>query len=258
MAWLLALALLLLALTVGSRLIASITILEYERALKFVRGRYVELTGPGHYWYLPQQTRYQRVDTRLTYQAVSGQEVLSADGVALKVSLLAAYRVSDPKTAVLETMDLQGAVHACLQLALRSVIAGRTSEELLQRRAELTAPLHAESAPQLAQLGVELQTVALRDLTLPGDLKKVFSQIVQARQEGLASLERARGETAALRSLANAAQLMERHPQLLQLRLLQVLSSQPGHTVVLGNPPPLAPIVVPSTTRPAPPSEESD
>jgi len=253
MAWLLAVLLAILILAVGSRLAASITIFEYERALTFVRGKYTSLAEPGSYWYLPHRTRFHRVDTRLINEALSGQEVLSSDGVAFKVSLLASYRVADPKVAILETQDVQGAVHASLQLALRALIANHTSEELLQRRAEFSAPLLAEAATPLAKLGVELRSVALRDLTLPGDLKKVFSQVVQARQEGLASLERARGETAALRNLANAAQLMERHPQLLQLRLLQVLSERSGHTVVVGNPPPL----MPSVPTSAPPTEPS-
>ena len=68
----------------------------------------------------------------------------------------------------------------------------------------------------------------MRDLTFPGELKKIFTQVVKARQEGLAALEKARGETAALRNLANAAQMVERNPALIQLRLLQVLASSRG------------------------------
>jgi regulator of protease activity HflC (stomatin/prohibitin superfamily) len=84
MAWLLALALALLILAAGYRLVASVTVFEYERALKFVAGKYVSLAGPGTYWYLRHRTRFHRVDTRLIHQAISGQEVLSSDGVAFK------------------------------------------------------------------------------------------------------------------------------------------------------------------------------
>lgn len=90
------------------------------------------------------------------------------------------------------------------------------------------------AAPALAAIGIELQDAALRDLTFPGELKKIFAQVVKARQEGLAALEKARGETAALRNLANAAALIERNPVLMQLRALQVLAQQPGNTLVLG------------------------
>ncbi len=67
----------------------------------------------------------------------------------------------------------------------------------------------------------------------PGELKNIFAQVVNARKEGLAALERARGETAALRSLANAAGALDNNPGLLQLRLLQVLEKNSGNTVVL-------------------------
>ena len=94
--------------------------------------------------------------------------------------------------------------------------------------------MKAIAGPRLEAVGVELQDASLRDLTFPGDLKKIFSQVVKARQEGLAALEKARGETAALRNLANAAALIERNPSLMQLRALQVLGQQPGNTLVLG------------------------
>jgi regulator of protease activity HflC (stomatin/prohibitin superfamily) len=73
----------------------------------------------------------------------------------------------------------------------------------------------------VVEIGVKLLSVEIRDLMLPGDLKRIFAQEVQARKEGLAALERARGERAALRSLANAARLVQDNPALLQLRLLQ-------------------------------------
>jgi regulator of protease activity HflC (stomatin/prohibitin superfamily) len=248
MFWILLALAALVALVTVPRVIASITILEYERALKFVRGRYVDLVEPGLYWYSRRTTSFRRVDTRPTHLTVSGQEVLSSDGVAIKVSVLAIYRVVDPKAAVLGIDDFAGAVHAQLQLALRAVVAGSTAEDLLQKRNEIPSQLLAIAAPPLLQLGLELQTASLRDLTLPGDLKKIFSQVVRARQDGLAALEKARGETAALRNLANAAQMIQRNPQLLQLRLLQVLEQQPGHTVVLG---------VPSGVVPVPASRDS-
>lgn len=213
---------------------ARTTILEFERGLRFQRGRFSGVMEPGVYWHLPAFTRIQKVDIRPTRVAVAGQEVLSADGVAVKSSIAATYRVADPQRAVLGTDDYRTAVYTELQLALRAVISETNIEDLLARRAELAARLKLIPAASLETIGVELQDVAVRDLTLPGELKKIFSQVVRARQEGLAALERARGETAALRNLANAAQMIERSPSLVQLRLLQVLAQQPGNTIVLG------------------------
>ena len=211
-----------------------ITIFEYERGLKFQRGRFARVLEPGAYWYLPAFTRIQKVDIRPARLAVAGQEVLSADGVAVKASVAATYKIADPQRAVLATDDYRTAVYTELQLALRAVVSESKIDDLLEQRAAMSEKLKTIPAAALAAIGIELQDAAVRDLTLPGELKKIFAQVVKARQEGLAALERARGETAALRNLANAAQMVERNPSLVQLRLLQVLAQQPGNTLVLG------------------------
>src|SRR6266550_3566709 len=105
MFWLLVLLVALVALSFVLKLIGSITILEYERALKFVKGRFVDVVGPGLFWYSRRTTSFRKVDTRPTHITVSGQEVLSSDGVAIKASLLAVYRVIDPKVAILGVDD---------------------------------------------------------------------------------------------------------------------------------------------------------
>ena len=196
------------------------------------------------YWYFPPLTHVQKIEIRPTRVAVAGQEVLSADGVAVKASVAATYMISDPQRAVLGTDDFRTAAYTELQLALRAIVSENKVEDLLQQRAEISTRLKTIPAGNLKAIGLELQDAALRDLTLPGELKKMFSQVVKARQEGLAALERARGETAALRNLANAAQMIERTPSLIQLRLLQVLSQQPGNTVVLGVQQPGTPVPI--------------
>jgi regulator of protease activity HflC (stomatin/prohibitin superfamily) len=85
----------------------------------------------------------------------------------------------------------------------------------------------------VAELGLEVHDVQVRDLMLAGNLRSAFADVVVARQQGLAALEKARGETAAIRNLANSAELMERHPGIMQLRLLQAVENSPGNRVVI-------------------------
>lgn len=94
-----------------------------------------------------------------------------------------------------------------------------------------------------ADFGLRLITVSVKDIMFPGKLKEIFAQVVTARKEGLAALEKARGETAALRSLANAARMLEGNPNLLQLRLLQAVGESSGSTLVLGLPPAAAGVI---------------
>ncbi|HET7220726.1 MAG TPA: slipin family protein [Vicinamibacterales bacterium] len=218
---------------IASRVIKT-TVYEYERGLRFSKGRMTGVLGPGQYWHLAGTTMIQRIDTRPSRVIVGGQEVLSADGVALKVSLAATVQIKDAEKAVLGSDNYHVAIHTELQLALRALASSLPVEELLQKRQQIPAELKKAAAPPLAAIGIDLLDASLRDLTFPGELKKIFAQVVKARQEGLAALEKARGETAALRNLANAASLIDRTPSLMQLRALQVLAQQPGNTLVLG------------------------
>jgi regulator of protease activity HflC (stomatin/prohibitin superfamily) len=229
--------LLLIVLVVGlllSTRFARTIVYEYERGLKFTRGRFKGVVGPGQYWHYSAFTHIQKLDVRPSRVAVAGQEVLTADGVPVKASIVATVQVKDAERAVLSSDSYLVAIHTELQLALRAIVSGLPIDDLLRRRAEVPAQLKTIAGPRLEAIGVELQDASLRDLTCPGELKKIFTQVVRARQEGLAALEKARGETAALRNLANAAALIERSPSLMQLRALQVLGQQPGNTLVLG------------------------
>ncbi len=213
-----------------------ITVLEYERGLRYVRGRFDRTLDAGQYWYSPFRSRIDKVDVRPRFLPVNGQEVLTSDGVSLKVSLAAKYELVDPHVAVNQVQDYQGTLYLELQMALREIIGNATVDEILEQRNTFAERLLKTSAEKAKALGLDLHDVNLKDITFPGALKQTFAQVVQARKEGQAALERARGETAALRNLANAAKMMEQNPALLQLRSLHSLAASSGNTLVLGLP----------------------
>jgi regulator of protease activity HflC (stomatin/prohibitin superfamily) len=217
-------------------LLRIVVVHDHERGLRYSRGRLKGLLDPGAYVSLRPVSEIQVFDTRPTFVTVDGQDVLTADGVNLRISLVARYVVGDPAAAVGGDQDYRRAMYVVLQLALRDTLAGRTTDDLLAARAQLGASVMEKSAGSLARLGVELLSVDVRDLMLPGELKRAFAGVVAARKEGEIALERARGETAALRSLANAARMLEDHPGLVQVRLLQEIGASTGNTVVVGIP----------------------
>ena len=239
-------------------LVRRVTVFEYERGLRYDRGRFSGLLEPGQYWILRSHTLVEKVDVRPVFVSVPGQEVLSADGVALRTSLAAEYRVSDPALAAHEIDDHRAALYVTLQLALREIVGSAPIDELLENRAALGSKLLEIAAPRTPAFGVELRSVDLKDIMFPGDLKRTFAQVVVARKEGLAALERARGETAALRNLANAARLVEGNPSLLQLRLLQQLASSAGNTIVLGLPSSSTPLPLREPGERPPPAIEPE
>src|SRR5581483_10921295 len=148
--------------------VRTVTVYEYERGLRYTRGRFRGVLGPGMYWINPRLTTVRRVDMRATSISIAGQEVVTADGVGLKVSLAARYEVADPDTAVNRVDNYQTALHQDLQLALRQIAGSATIDDLLQRRAELAVP-HAE------RLGLRLLDAEITDFMFPGELKRIFT-----------------------------------------------------------------------------------
>ncbi len=230
--------------------VRRITILEYERGLKYAKGKFTSVVGPGQYWYMPFFTIIQKLDVRPRFVSITGQEVLSADGVTLKVSLAANFEITDPNIAINKVMSFQEALYLELQLALREIIGAADIDTVLSGRDDISKKLKELTESKITDLGLKLISVDLKDIMFPGKLKEIFAQVVSAKKESMAALEKARGETAALRSLANAAKMMEGNPNLMQLRLVQALGEASGNTLILGMPPQSMPIPV-SKEKPA-------
>jgi len=166
---------------------------------------------------------------------VPTQEIPTADGVTLKLTVAGQARITDAAIYVTGARDTEQAVYLALQIALRGLVGTMTVEELLTGRSDIGGRLLA-GVRGLDALGIAVDQLDVKDIILPAELKKAQTEVLVARAQGAAALERARGETAALRSLANAARMAADNPALLQLRLLQQLEGSSGHTVVIGAP----------------------
>ncbi len=225
-------------------------------ALDYQDGSFVKLLKPGVYWkfgeskltyakdqelgFLPggHATARQEIiliDNRSTLEHVTGQEVLTKDNLGIKVSLSAQFRVADAVVAFQKTDGYRMLLHNEIQLILRSVVSTLELEELLASRDSASDQVQSMARERLAIYGLEVEQVAIRDIMLSKELRSSFVAVVAARKEGEAALERARGETAALRNLANATQAVKNNPELLQLRILQAMSAgEGGNTIVVG------------------------
>ena len=222
-------------------LVGRATVHDYERGIRYVNGRFRGLLPSGTYVYLRPTTEIRVLDARPTWLPIEGQEVPTSEGVAVKVSVAARYVVGDAVTTVTADRDSVRALYLVLQLALREAIARRSVEEALTSRVAIGQELQERCSADATALGLELLAVAIRDVMVPGELKRAYASVLAARKEGEAVLERARGETAALRNLANAGRLVEDNPGLLRLRAIQQVGQGTGNTILLGldgGPPP--------------------
>jgi regulator of protease activity HflC (stomatin/prohibitin superfamily) len=244
---LLAVALTVFAVAAAARAtLRRVVVFEWEQGLRYVNGRFRGIIEPGRHWVLGGSTTIRKLDVRPRFVSIPGQEVLSSDGVTVKVSLVARFEISDLRLTVESTSDFLAALYLELQLAARDVVGSVDIETLLATRAQLSARLLELGQPHAAALGLRLTEVGIKDIMFTGRLKETFAQVVTAKQEGLAALERARGESASLRNLANAARLLDDNPNLMQLRVLQAVGESSGNTVVIG-----VPSAVPLQPRPA-------
>ncbi|WP_409292652.1 SPFH domain-containing protein [Peribacillus sp. SCS-37] len=214
--------------------VGGITIYEYQSGIRFKRGRSESgLIGPGRYTYFKALTRIEVFDMRTAILQVSGQEVLTADLLGVKISFGVHFQILDPKALLSHFEDYHESFRLMAQYKLREVIASSRLDTLLGNRKEISENMLnlLREEPILSPLSI--QSVNLKDIMLPGDLKKAYLEEKKAQKAAQAALEKARGETAVLRSLANAARLLENNPGLEQLRLIQTIESSEGNTFVL-------------------------
>ena len=219
-----------------------IVVREAEVGLMYENGRYTGALGPGRYrvvrWpWLRQEIV--RVDTRRTSLLLNGQEMLTSDGLSLRLNVAADYRVLDAPVALHTVADYRSALYVALQLLLREEVQARTLDALLADRSGLANALLERGRPEAAGLGLALISAGVKDVILPGEVKKMLSKEMEAQREGRAALVAAREETAATRARANTAQLIQNNPVLLRLREIEALAdvgNGMGNTVVVAVP----------------------
>jgi Membrane protease subunits, stomatin/prohibitin homologs len=220
-----------------------VTVREAEVGLLYEDGRYVRTLGPGRHrvtgrpWSGKQEVV--RVDRRRQSLAVQGQEMLTADSLSVRLNVAAEYRVVDAATALHTAQSYAAALYSALQLVLRDEVQARTLDELLADRSALSAELRDRVRPEAEALGLELVSAGVKDIVLPGDVKRMLSQEIEAQRAGRAALTAAREETAAMRAKANTARLLSESPMLLRLREIEALTDVgkgSGNTVVLAVP----------------------
>ncbi len=208
-----------------------VVVQEWERVLVYRDGRFAEVLGAGRHRRRRRQ-QFVRVAVRPRLLVVPGQEVLTADGLAVRLSLTVTCRTADPRLWHESVDDADALVYAVVQVALREVVAVRTLEDLLAARTTLADEIGERVGTATEAVGVVLERSWLRDVMVPAELRHAAAEAATARAQGQAALERARSEVAATRALANAARTVAETPALLQLRTLQAVEAG-GATVVL-------------------------
>jgi regulator of protease activity HflC (stomatin/prohibitin superfamily) len=169
------------------------------------------------------QVKFVQEDMRETMIDISGQEIMTADKVTLRMNAVATYRVVDARQSVSTVDDAKQALYREAQLALRAVVGARDLDAFLADKEGVARDLDTALAGRARQIGLEVASVGVRDIILPGDMKDLMNKVTEAKKAAEANLIVRREETAAMRSQANTAKLLEGSPTLMRLRELEVL-----------------------------------
>lgn len=220
-------------------LLETVTVEAGHAGLFFKDGRYEAMLAPGVYafWKGIAKARVLDVDLRELVVDVVGQDIMTADKVTLRLNAVVTYKVADPVKAVTTVEDYRQALYREAQLALRAVVGTRELDVLLGDKDALARELDAIVRARVAGFGLEVVALGVRDVTLPGEMKELMNKVTEARKAAEAALITRREETAAMRSQANTARILESSPTLMRLRELEVLervSEKANLTVVLG------------------------
>ena len=215
------------------------TIEAGHAGLFFKDGRHEATLAPGPhaFWKGVAKARILDVDLREQVVDVAGQEIMTADKVTLRLNAVVTYKVADPLKAVTTVEDYRQALYREAQLALRGVIGTRELDVLLSDKDAVARELDGIVRGRVAGFGVEVVALGIRDVILPGEMKDLMNKVTEAKKAAEAALITRREETAAMRSQANTAKILESSPTLMRLRELEVLekvSEKANLTVVLG------------------------
>jgi regulator of protease activity HflC (stomatin/prohibitin superfamily) len=196
-----------------------------EAGLLYVEGRLVERLAPGRhaFWTVGRKIEVKRLDLRPQLLEITAQEMLTRDRVALRVTLTAFRRIVDPERAVAATADVDAWLYRLVQFAIREAVAARTLDEVLAAKNALDAELRAFVRERVAEAGIEVTELGVKDVILPGEIRELVNKVVEAERVAKANQIRRQEETAATRSLLNTAKLMEDNPLLLRLKELESL-----------------------------------
>ena len=205
-------------------LVADVDVTPGQVALVMIDGKLVKQLTEGRYayWRNVRKVEVEIIDLRESTFEISGQEIMTSDKVSLRVNALVTYRVKDPLRAVHEFKDYESALYKEAQMILRSAIGSRDLDSLLSDKESLESLVEESIQTAGVKMGLEVRSLGLKDIILPGDMKDILNRVTEARKVAEASFITRREETAAMRSQANTAKIMENNPVLLKLREMEL------------------------------------
>ncbi|WP_295446308.1 slipin family protein [uncultured Thiodictyon sp.] len=216
-------------LVLASLVISALKILrEYERGVVFTLGRFTGVKGPGIILLIPGVQKMVKVDLRVQVLDVPSQDVISRDNVSVKVNAVMYFRVMDPERAIIQVEDFQMATSQLAQTTLRSVLGQHELDQMLAEREKLNDAIRTILDAQTDAWGIKVANVEIKRVDLDESMIRAIARQAEAERSRRAKVIHAEGEMQAAEKLAEAAAILARQPQAIQLRYLETLTAIAG------------------------------
>jgi len=201
---------------------------EYQRSVVFMLGRFWKVKGPGLIILIPGIQQMVRVDMRTIVMDVPTQDVISKDNVSVKVNAVVYFRVIDAERAIIQVENFLAATSQLAQTTLRSVLGQHELDEMLSERDKLNHDIQEILDQNTDSWGIKVSNVEIKHVDLDESMVRAIARQAEAERERRAKVIHAEGELQASEKLLQAAQVLSRQPQALQLRYLQTLTEITG------------------------------
>lgn len=212
---------------------------EYERGIKFTCGKFSKIMNPGWNLVFPIFQSYSKIDIRTKVIDVPEQEVITKDNVSVKINAVIYYNIFDASKAILGVENFHYAVSQLAQTTMRNSVGSVTLDELLSCREKISTTICEIVDKATDEWGIKVQNVELKDVSLPGEMKRVIAKVAEAEREKQAVITKAEGELEASKNLAEAASTLSSAPGALHLRTLATIndvSSDQSNTIIFALP----------------------
>jgi len=197
---------------------------EYERGVVFMLGRFWKVKGPGLIIIIPGVQAMVKVDLRIIVMDVPPQDVISRDNVSVKVNAVVFFRVIDPQRAIIQVEDYYSATNQLAQTTLRSVLGKHELDEMLSERDRLNADIQKILDAATDAWGIKVTTVEIKHVDIDPTMVRAIARQAEAERERRAKVIHAEGELQAAEKLQQAAEVLSKTPQAIQLRYLETLT----------------------------------
>lgn len=225
-----------LAIALGVVILISIKeVKQYERGVKFTLGKFTSLAEPGWRLVIPIFQKMTKVDIRVKAVDVPDQEAITEDNISISINAVIYYKVGDAAKCIIEVENFYWAVSQLAQTTMRNAVGEVSLDTLLKKRDEIAQNIKLIVDKATDPWGIEVESVELKDIVLPTDMKRTMAKEAEAERERRAVIIKAEGEVTASTNLAIAAKTLAAEPGALHLRTLQSIndiSSDQSNTTI--------------------------